>query len=57
MSKYKLWYRMRCGDSAPRYTEYLIKEVCSGNVVATYTTKQEALDALDHFNREEQTDA
>lgn len=57
MPKYKLWYRMLCGDNAPRYTEYQIKEVCSGNVVASYTTKQEALDALDHFNREEQTDA
>lgn len=56
MTKYKLWYRMRC-DNTPRYTEYQIKEVCSGNVVASYTTKQEALAALDHFNREEQTDA
>lgn len=51
MAKYKLWYRMLC-DNAPRYVEYQIKDASSGKVIATYTSKAEALQQLDALNKE-----
>lgn len=52
MAKYKLWYRMLCGDTAPRYVEYQIKDASSGKVIATYTSKAEAMQQLDALNKE-----
>lgn len=52
MTKYKLWYRMLCGDTAPRYVEYQIKDARSGKVIATYTSKAEAMQQLDALNKE-----
>lgn len=51
MAKYKLWYRMLC-DTAPKYVEYQIKDASNGKVVATYTSKAEAMQQLDALNKE-----